>query len=511
VIPEIDKVMIGHIKQSIRRLQWKLTLSYTSVTLGALLVAALIVGFSLFSTILAPHAFLLPEFWIKLASEQVPPFWQYVLAESPVDTELVSLMLGEWVGGKEFQVSYFDLLRVGDLMLTARTMGSANMLVVDSQGILLGTSNLDWVPGEAIGQPLDTDILPGLEVPLKTALAGEMDPERLFVNLIPNEKFYFAFPIFAEAGEGQQVLAVGLISVKSLPTEADLTVNTLILVGRSVLIFLLAAGLIGTLFGFLTAKGIVTRLQRVSQATDAWSRGDFSEFIQDPTGDEISQLALRMNYMAEQLQHFLKRRQELAVSEERNRLARDLHDSAKQEALAASFHLGTALTLFERNPQQAKNHLIEADSLVDSVRRELTDLIHELRPPSMDDARFEDTVNEYLIEWAHQTGIRATLRVDGSGEPSLETRQAIYRIMQEALANVARHSFAENVRVALNFGEKSVELCVSDDGQGFDSRQQYAGMGLVSMRERAESLDGYFSLQSEARQGTQVCVGFPIV
>ena len=113
---------------------------------------------------------------------------------------------------------------------------------------------------------------------------------------------------------------------------------------------------------------MVSRLERVSQVTDAWSQGDFSEFIMDPVGDEISQLAVRLNQMAEQLQQFLKRSQEIAVSEERNRLARDLHDSAKQEALAASFHLGTALTLFERDPKSAKSHLVEADNLVDSVR-----------------------------------------------------------------------------------------------------------------------------------------------
>ena len=69
--------------------------------------------------------------------------------------------------------------------------------------------------------------------------------------------------------------------------------------------------------------------------------------------------------MARQLQGLLRTRQDMAVSEERNRLARDLHDSAKQQALAASFELGTALTLYERDPQEAKKHLAEADTLVD--------------------------------------------------------------------------------------------------------------------------------------------------
>jgi signal transduction histidine kinase len=276
------------------------------------------------------------------------------------------------------------------------------------------------------------------------------------------------------------------------------------------LILLLAAGVVGTIFGAMTARGMVKRLERVSKVTESWSQGDFSEFIEDPTGDEISTLTIRLNHMAEQLEQFLQRSQAIAVSEERNRLARDLHDSAKQEALAASFHLGTALTLFERDPVSAKSHLVEADNLVDSVRVELTDLIHELRPPSMNGSRFDETLNEYIIEWAHQTGIEATLKVDGSIDLPLDIKQAIYRILQEALANVARHSSANTVDVKLSFDDNSVEFCLSDDGSGFDTQQQFVGMGLDSMRERVESLNGDFFIQSEPGQGTKVCVAVPI-
>jgi signal transduction histidine kinase len=252
------------------------------------------------------------------------------------------------------------------------------------------------------------------------------------------------------------------------------------------------------------------RLERISQVTGSWSQGDFSEFIADSAGDEISQLAARLNQMAEQLKQFLKRSQEIAVSEERNRLARDLHDSAKQEALAASFHLGTALTLLERDPESVKSHLIEADNLVDSVRRELTDLIHELRPASVNGTPFDETINEYIIEWAHQTGIEATLEVDGYVDLSLEIKQAIYRIMQEALANVTRHSSADKVEVSLRLWGNSVEFCIADDGSGFKTQAQHDGMGLDSMRERVESLNGDFSIQSEPGHGTKVCVSLPI-
>ncbi len=176
------------------------------------------------------------------------------------------------------------------------------------------------------------------------------------------------------------------------------------------------------------------------------ARGISPNLSRIPVGDEISQLAVRLNNMAEQLQQFLKRSREMAVSEERNRLARDLHDSAKQEALAASFHLGTALTLFERDPVGAKNHLAEADNLVDSVRGELTDLIHELRPPSMNGTVLMKRLMNILSSGLIKLESRASLHVEGFVDLSLEIKQAIYRIMQEALANVARHSSAEQCR-----------------------------------------------------------------
>jgi len=499
---------IKRIQQYFQRIHWKLTFTYTIVTVVVLLFAVIILGFILFSTILAPHEFIPPELWVNLVKERISPDWRYVLSQKPVDTTLVNLMAQQ--GKIFFQVSYLDLFQFRDIQITARMMGQANILIISPDGTLWGTSNPDWVSNEAVGKPLELNILPGLEEPLNTSLAGGTDPKRLFVDIIPYEQFYFSVPIFEDPELEQNVLGAALIFVESLPTESDLSVNLSSLAVRSALIFLLVAGLIGSLFGFLTSKGMVRRLGRVSEVTDAWSKGDFSEFISDSSGDEISHLTTRLNHMARQLQEFLKRSQQMAISEERNRLARDLHDSAKQEALAASFHLGTALTLFESDHQSAKNHLVEADNLIDSVRSELTDLIHELRPPSLDESNFDDTLNEYLIEWAHQTGIKAVLKGNGLHVLTLEIKQALYRITQEALANVARHSSADQVTVALEKNDHSIILKIRDDGLGFNTKKHHDGIGLESMRERAESLGGSFNLTSKAGAGTEIEVDIPI-
>ena len=500
-------MIIDRIKTSFRRLQWKLTLSYTAVTVGSLFVVVLILGY-LFSKAFVPidiyNRVLTPEAWFQVIAENSSHIWLPVMSQDPIDTRLVSALLQE----SDLSITDVNLIKIGDFQIQMGTDAQGSAFIVGPDGILLGFVDSKLVSEDAVGQPMDMGILPGLEKPLKAALNGEVDPERLFVTIEPHESFFMAVPILDETD--QEVLGAAVIYIEHLPTADDIPTFLLTLVGRSVMILLLAAGVVGTIFGALTARGMVLRLRRVSQVTDAWSHGDFSEFIEDPVGDEISTLAVRLNHMAEQLQQFLKRSQAIAVSEERNRLARDLHDSAKQEALAASFHLGTALTLFERDPESAKSHLVEADNLVDSVRGELTDLIHELRPPSMNGARFDETLNEYIIEWAHQTGIEATLNVDGSIDLPLDTKQAIYRILQEALANVARHSSAEKVDVRLHFKDDAVEFCLRDDGVGFDTQQQYDGMGLDSMRERVESLNGVFTIESEPGQGTKVCLTIPI-
>jgi two-component system, NarL family, sensor histidine kinase LiaS len=499
---------INWVQQSFRRLQWKLTFSYTAVTVGSLSIIVLILGFLLFSKILVPlgilNSVLSPKSWIQIVSENTPPEWRYILSQDPIDTQLIPLLLK----GGDLQISYFDLFRIGDLQVRVRTAAEGSVILVDSHGILLGASNTLLVSEKAVGNPLDPGILPGLEAALQAALDGDIDPDRLFVTLEPNERFYFTLPYLDD--EHQKVLGVAIIYFDHIPTENDLPTNILALLGQSAVMLLLAAGLIGTIFGFLTARGMTRRLQRFSHVTDSWSQGDFSEFISDHGGDEISQLADRLNHMAEQLQQFLRRSQEIAIAEERNRLARDLHDSAKQEALAASFHLGTAQTLFERDPQRARIHLVEADNLIDSVRGELTDLIHELRPPSMNGDNFDGTINEYLIEWAHQTGVKATLNVTGSRDLALDIKQALYRILQEALANVARHSSADHVVVTVDYREPYVTLMIQDDGLGFDTQQHYDGIGLQSMRERAETFGGDFTLTSAMGQGTRIEVRVPI-
>lgn len=489
-----------------RQLRWKMTLSYTLVTVGALLVITLIVGGILFSRFLMPANALDPEqmivYWLNDRTSSSYPMLSRVLSQSPVDIEMLQLYLRD----SESKITNSSLFRIGSLEFWATSRASIRILALDAKGVVLGTSVPDDpVIASQVGHAIDPSQFPGLQAPFQAAQIGDTTPRHLYTEMVPNQKYVFASPVFDSIGpDKSRIVGIAVILFDAVPTQQDTPQYILNLAGRSLLIFLLAAGTMGTIFGAFFAHGLAARFKRISAATDLWSRGDFSSYIDDTAGDEISQLAHRLNDMAGQLQGLLRRRQDMAVSEERNRLARDLHDSAKQQALAASFELGTALTLYERDPADAKKHLLEADALVDTVRKELTNLVDELRPPSLDGQDFFETLTEYALDWSHRCGIEVDLDIQRNDKLSLANRETLFRIVQEALANINRHSAARRAGVSLEFEQDRIILTIRDDGRGFDTQARHGGLGLRSMQERAEALGGTLTVESAPGSGTQV-------
>jgi signal transduction histidine kinase len=212
--------------------------------------------------------------------------------------------------------------------------------------------------------------------------------------------------------------------------------------------------------------------------------------------------------LLEELQAAQGRLQEMAVAEERNRLARDLHDSARQQAFAVSAQLDAARLLLQRDPQGAEAHLIQAEQLADDLRQELASLILELRPPELAGQGLADALPRYLAAWSRQSGVAAEARVAGGVGPLPdEVELALFRIAQEALSNIARHSRAHRAEVSLARAGAGLRLTVRDDGQGFEPAAASSGFGMRSMRERAVGLPGgALSVESAPGEGTQVNV-----
>ena len=212
-----------------------------------------------------------------------------------------------------------------------------------------------------------------------------------------------------------------------------------------------------------------------------------------------------------EIEKLFERTKELAVVEERNRLARELHDSAKQKAFAALAQLGTANGILKKNPKAARNHLVEAENLVYEVIEELTFLIQEMYPAALKEKGLAATLREYVFEWEGRTDIQADVHMDDERRLRLNLEQAIYRVIQEALSNVSRHSHATHVEVALSYKQESVVVIVADNGCGFDQKAKPRGVGLRSIRERIESLGGVVGIESLPDCGTRLTVRLPIV
>jgi signal transduction histidine kinase len=207
--------------------------------------------------------------------------------------------------------------------------------------------------------------------------------------------------------------------------------------------------------------------------------------------------------LVDELQATQRKLQELAVVEERNRLARDLHDSVKQQVFAILMQLGAARALLNEG-DQAYGPMTEAERLARQAGAELTTLIRELRPPGLESKSLAAALQEYITEWSRQNGIAAALKVDGDSSIPLPGDETLFRVAQEALANVARHSKAGNVTVTLANQREETMLIVEDDGAGFDMGHVEKGVGLDSMRERLEAIGGQLNITSQKSGGTRI-------
>jgi signal transduction histidine kinase len=324
------------------------------------------------------------------------------------------------------------------------------------------------------------------------------------------------FIVAAVPGQTKQVIGE-LVAVFSGPASAQTTtgpdsllVNFWNLWQPTGIYFLLLAALLGTVTGILISRNLARRLSRIARAAAAWSRGEFQVVIQDRSRDELGRLAGDLNSMAEQLKSLLATRQALSISEERNRLARELHDSVKQHMFTSALLVRAARKLFLRDPEGAQQHLVEAEELSEQVQQELSAAIQALRPASLVEKDLATVLQDYARDWSQRVGIEVDIQIQAEHSTPPQVEEALLRVVQEALANVIRHSGASEVKIQLTWTEEEISLSVCDTGQGFDTRTTGKGLGLTSMRERVEALQGTLAISSSI-EGTTVEAHVPLV
>ena len=199
--------------------------------------------------------------------------------------------------------------------------------------------------------------------------------------------------------------------------------------------------------------------------------------------------------------------QELAVLEERQRLARNLHDAVNQSLFSAGLIAEVLPRLWDRDQQEARHSLEDLRRLTRGAMAEMRALLAELRPSTLTDSDLGDLLR--LLGNALEGRVNLPVAVAVSGEFVLpaQVQVAFYRICQEALNNVAKHAKANQVEINLKQEETVIELLIRDDGQGFDTEQSFSGhYGLSMMRERAEAAGLLLSVTSQTGHGTELTI-----
>ena len=243
----------------------------------------------------------------------------------------------------------------------------------------------------------------------------------------------------------------------------------------------------------------------------SYQRGVFDERHQQTLTSIANQAAVALENA-----RLYQQARRLAVLEERQRLARDLHDAVTQTLFSASLIAEALPTLWERDQDEGRQLLGELRQLSRGALAEMRTLLLELRPTALAESRIEDLLRQLSEAITGRSGLPVTVKVDCESRPPTDVHVALYRIAQEALNNVVKHARASHVLVTVQCAaaeaeadtdRQRIELHVGDDGCGFDPRDippDRLGLGII--RERAQDIGSELTIESQPGEGTKVTV-----
>lgn len=490
-------------------LRWKLVFSYVGVTLVTILAVEIAV-----------------VLLMAVFGEQIGQFWEGQSALVSA-RELAQSLVDPLEQGDVNRLDQVMDQSVGLVLMFAVNVGtsagedgqtgdSQARVVVDADGTVI-TSNQprNYVSGSLFHET---------ELPQAEMLVEEArDTRRVVCQHIEEPGVYIvAAPIISASGELLGVLYYRQDSLHLADGEPGLLAMSLSVATLGMMPCIIPLGLV---FGFVTATGLTRRLRRLTQASTVLASGDLSRRVPDTSGDEIGQLARQFNQMAEQLEadtaqlrelveknaRLSQQARRLAALEERHRLARDLHDGIKQNLFGVNLAASAALNLLEADLEAARAKIQEARDHNRQAQAEMQALLNELRPVGVDQRGLAAALTDYLDTFEQRQGIK----VDWQAVPDVllppTYEQALFRIAQEALTNVARHAQAAHVSVELGATDETITLRIADDGRGFDPAAVEPGatMGLLGMRERMTELGGKLGIDSTPGAGTQLTASLP--
>ncbi|MBC1224968.1 hypothetical protein GNF10_35390 [Nostoc sp. UCD121] len=206
-----------------------------------------------------------------------------------------------------------------------------------------------------------------------------------------------------------------------------------------------------------------------------------------------------------------ERLRKIAGELERNRLARDLHDSVSQTLFTVATIAEALPRVWKRNPETAQQGLEELAQLTQGALAEMRNLLVELRPNGLVEKPLGELLHQLTKGVQGRASLQVITTVSGEGDRSLsnEAKLVFYRITQEALNNIIKYAQATQVSVSLNGDSQEIVLRISDNGCGFDSNKIPSGhLGIAIMKERAESIGATFHLSSYPGEGTEIVLSW---
>jgi signal transduction histidine kinase len=253
----------------------------------------------------------------------------------------------------------------------------------------------------------------------------------------------------------------------------------------------------------IKAKGnIIGVLDAQSQRLNAFDQSDI--MVMQSLADQAA-VAIENARLYEQAKRF-------AVVEERNRIARELHDSVTQALYGITLHTEAAFRHLQNNKiELTREQLEDLRVTAQEALREMRLLIFELRPSVLENQGLISALKARVEAVEERAGLQVTFSVDGDLNPPSHIQDGLYRIAQEALNNALKHARANRIDLRLHADQESITMTVTDDGMGFDPERAVpgGGLGLDGMIERADELGGVLTLDSRHGEGTIVKIEVP--
>jgi NarL family two-component system sensor histidine kinase LiaS len=265
---------------------------------------------------------------------------------------------------------------------------------------------------------------------------------------------------------------------------------------------------IGIACGLVAARYVTRQLQKMNEVTESWRQGNFDARITLPNDDVLIRHSQHLNDMAQDLELFLSLKQNIALSDERNRVARELHDTVKQKLFALGLQLATAKTK-PAAMEAASEHILEAETINREAQHDLMEIITQLRPAGTSDTSLYERIGMIADDFKRRFDVSIELNCSDPVRCNAHTEHHVLRIVQESLMNAVRHGKASKIVIASKIKQDIATLTIADNGEGFDATQKTQGFGITSMRDRIQDLpDGNFEILSAAQEGTRITLSW---